>query len=124
MQQMAKGIVEGMGASCEFDIEVGYPFLINDDELTERCRAFATEYLGEDKVHDLPLRMTAEDFAYYTQVTKGCFYRLGTGNVEKGITSQVHTPTFDIDETALETGSGLMAWIAVCELENDKLGLQ
>jgi metal-dependent amidase/aminoacylase/carboxypeptidase family protein len=60
--------------------------------------------------------MTAEDFAYFSQELPVCFYRLGTGNKEKGITSGVHTSTFDIDEEALRVGSGLMAWLAIQEL--------
>ena len=72
-----------------------------------------TEFLGAENVLELPLRMTSEDFAFYSQVIPACFYRLGTGNLEKGITSAVHTPTFDIDESALQTGMGLMAWIAL-----------
>jgi metal-dependent amidase/aminoacylase/carboxypeptidase family protein len=61
--------------------------------------------------------MAAEDFAFYTQHTDACFYRLGTRNEARGIISSVHTPTFDIDEQALETGAGLMSWLAVEELK-------
>ncbi|MFN0274378.1 MAG: hypothetical protein ACKVPJ_01430 [Chitinophagales bacterium] len=46
-----------------------------------------------------------------------CFYRLGTGNTAKGITSNIHTPTFNIDEDALPIGMGMMAWHAVEELK-------
>jgi metal-dependent amidase/aminoacylase/carboxypeptidase family protein len=60
--------------------------------------------------------MTAEDFAFISQQVPSCFFRLGTGNVQKGITSGVHTPTFDIDEDALEIGMGTLAWLAVQEL--------
>jgi metal-dependent amidase/aminoacylase/carboxypeptidase family protein len=63
--------------------------------------------------------MAAEDFAYYSQVIPACFYRLGTRNEEKGIVSSVHTPTFDVDENALEIGSGLMAYLAICELKSN-----
>lgn len=117
MKQMACGIAEAMGATCQFDIEVGYPYLINDTDLTERCRQHAIAFLGEENVEELPIRMTAEDFAYYTHVTKGCFYRLGTADFARGITSQVHTPTFDIDEKSLLTGAGLMTWLTLKELE-------
>lgn len=116
--RMATGIAEAMGGSCKVDITVGYPFLVNDEELTARCKQAAIAYLGKENVYDIPMRMTAEDFAYYSQVTQGCFYRLGTGNVARGITSNVHTPTFDIDEEALKTGMGLMAWLALTELNN------
>ncbi len=117
MTKMATLIAESMGGKCDFDITVGYPFLVNDVSLTERCKEGAIEYLGKENVIDLPKRMTAEDFAYYTHETKGFFYRLGVGNIAKGITSGVHTPTFNIDESSLKIGAGLMAWLAVKELE-------
>lgn len=116
MKKMAESIAEGMGGECEFTILKGYPYLKNDPELTERSRANAVAYLGEENVIDLDLWMAAEDFSYYSQQVPACFYRLGTRNEEKGIISSVHTPTFDIDERALEIGPGLMAWLALKEL--------
>ncbi len=116
MIKIATGIAEGMGGSCDFDIRRGYPFLQNNPPLTQRAREYAIELLGKENVLDLDLWLAAEDFAYYTQEADACFYRLGTGNIEKGITSSVHTPTFDIDEKALEIGPALMSWITVQEL--------
>ena len=117
MLQLAHGLVESMGGKLEFEIRKGYPFLQNDPELTARATDAAKEYLGEENVVDLDIWMAAEDFAYYSQEIDGCFYRLGTRNEAKGIVSGVHTPTFDIEEDALEIGAGLMAWLAVSELE-------
>lgn len=116
MQKMAEGIADAMGARCEFWIVKGYPFLQNNPELTRNIRKFAIEYVGAENIVDLDLWMGGEDFAFYSQVADASFYRLGTGNVSKGIVSGVHTPTFDIDEQALEIGPGLMAWMAVREL--------
>lgn len=116
MQRIAEGIAESMGGSCDFRIVVGYPFLYNDELLTARAKSWAIDFLGADKVVDLPLRLSSEDFAFYSQELPSCFYRLGTGNPEKGITHPVHSSRFDIDEAALETGAGLMAWLAVCAL--------
>ncbi len=118
MKKMAEGIAESMGGSCDFDIHRGYPFLINEEKLTENARAFAEDYLGAENVIDLDIWMAAEDFAYYSQVTDACFYRLGTGNAAKGTTYSVHTPNFDIDEDALKTSTGLMAYIALKQLGN------
>jgi amidohydrolase len=118
MVQIAKGIVEGMDGELDFEIRKGYPFLKNEPELTERSIHAAKEYLGEENVLDLDIWMAAEDFAYYSQEIDGCFYRLGTRNEARGIVSSVHTPTFDIEEDALEIGAGLMAWLAVSELAN------
>ncbi|RIV27467.1 amidohydrolase [Fibrisoma montanum] len=117
MKKLAEGMAEAMGGSCEFTIVRGYPFLKNHPELTRRLRAQAVEYMGADNVIDLDLWMAGEDFAFYSQVVDSCFYRLGTRNEARGIISGVHTPTFDIDEAALETGAGLMSWLAVRELD-------
>ena len=113
---MAGMLAESMGGKCEFKILKGYPALKNEPGLTERMRSFAVDYLGKENVVDLDIWMAAEDFAYYSQVTSACFYRLGTRNEARGITSSVHTSTFDIDERALETGVGLMAYGAIREL--------
>lgn len=118
MKKMAVGIAESMGGSCDFEIRVGYPFLVNEEKLTAEARGYAEDYLGPENVIDLDLWLAAEDFAYYSQVADACFYRLGTGNVERGITSAVHTPTFDIDEHSLALSTGLMAYMAFRKLGN------
>jgi metal-dependent amidase/aminoacylase/carboxypeptidase family protein len=79
-------------------------------------KSASAEYMGHENVIDLDIWMAAEDFAYYTQHMDACFYRLGTRNEERGIISSVHTPTFDVDEQALEIGSGLMTWLTLAEL--------
>ncbi len=116
MVKMATMIAESMGGKCEFEVRKGYPFLYNDETLTGKAKQHAIEFLGTENVLDLDIWMAAEDFAYYSQIIPACFYRLGTRNEDKGIVSSVHTPTFDIDEDALEIGSGLMAYLAICEL--------
>jgi len=117
IKKMAESIAEGMGGRCEVDISRGYPYLENNPELTRRIRAAAEEYVGKENVHTIDITLGAEDFAYYSQVIPAAFYRLGTRNEAKGITSYVHTPTFNIDEDALKIGPGLMAWMAIKELE-------
>lgn len=116
MKKMAEGIAEAMGAECDFQVVRGYPFLKNNPPLTRKLKSAAKEYVGAENVVDLDLWMAGEDFAYYSQVVDSCFYRLGTRNEAKGIISGVHTPTFDIDESALEIGTGLMAYLALAEL--------
>ena len=113
---MVQSLSKSMGGDCDIEIDKGYPYLENDPSLTAIARAAAEEYLGKENVIDLDLTMGAEDFAYYTHKMPACFYRLGTRNEEKGITSYVHTPTFDIDEDALQVGSGMMAWLTLDQL--------
>ena len=116
MIKMAESIGESMGGECIFRLEKGYPFLVNDDNVTGQAKAAAIEFLGSENVIDLDLRMTAEDFAYYSQLKPACFYRLGIKNKADNITPGLHTSTFNIDESAIETSIGLMSWIAIKEL--------
>lgn len=118
IKKMAEGIAESFGGSCEFTIMKGYPFLINEEKLTAATRAHAEDYLGKENVLDLDVWMAAEDFAYYSQVADSCFYRLGTRNESRGITSSVHTPTFDVEEDAFKVSTGLMAYLALKQLGN------
>ena len=113
---MASSIAKSMGGSCEVRIAHGYPFLDNDVQLTSEIREWAIEYLGEKNVLELDARMTSEDFSYFANELPSCFYRLGIRNEEKGIVSNLHTSTFDVDESCLQTGMGLMAWIAIKRL--------
>ena len=110
---MTAGIARGMGGECQVYIEEGYPFLVNDDHLADAFRKHATAYLGSENVVELDLAMTAEDFAFFSQKMPACFYRLGISNPLKGVGSNLHTPNFDVDEKAMETGMGLMAYLAV-----------
>jgi amidohydrolase len=116
IRAITEGICSSFGARADLEIRKGYPFLMNDPALTRKSKHSAIAYLGKENVVDLDMWMAAEDFSYYSQAMPGCFYRLGTRNEARGIVSGVHTPTFDIDEAALETGCGLMAWLALEEL--------
>jgi amidohydrolase len=106
-------LVQAMGAEAEVKIDIGYPFVKNDEALSASARILAEEFVGAENVSETELRMGAEDFAYYSQIIPACFYRLGVGNIDKGIKIGVHTPTFNVDEDAIEHGMGMMAWLAV-----------
>lgn len=114
---MATSIAEGMGGSCKVDIRQGYPFVHNDPQITAKIREYAEDYLGKENVVDLEMRMTAEDFSYFAMEVPGCFYRLGVMNESRGITSNLHTATFDVDEASLESSVGFMTWIVASELK-------
>lgn len=117
LAEHAAAFVSQHGGQLEFRIVKGSPVVKNDPELTARIRAKAEAFLGADKVVEMPIRMGAEDFAYYTQVMPGCFYRLGTGDPGKaGTTAGLHRAEFDVDDDALAIGAGLMAYAALSEL--------
>ena len=117
IKQTAEGIAGAHGAKAEVEIRIGYPFLTNDVAVTEEAIIAAKEYLGEENVVKLDVRMTAEDFAYYSQVMPACFYRLGTASADGSNSFGVHNSTFNIDESALFIGAGLMAYQAYKKLK-------
>lgn len=114
--QLCENLVSSMGGTVDLHIDVGYPSVLNHEGLTAIAMAKAAEYAGAENVSETELRMGAEDFGYYAQQIPACFYRLGTMNKARGIVSGVHTPTFDIDESAIETGMGMMAWLG-CSIQ-------
>lgn len=118
MKKMAEGIAESMGGSCDFQIRKGYPFLINEEKLSEQVAGFAAAYMGTENVVDQDIWMAAEDFSYYSQTADACFYMLGVANKEKGIGASLHNPKFNLDEDALKISTGLMAYLAVKLLGN------
>lgn len=101
------------GAQIDVEIDVGYPFVVNNVELTDKVRRKAEEFAGVENVEETEMRMGAEDFSFYSHLIPACFFRLGVGNIKNNITSGVHTPTFNIDENAIQNGMGIMAWLAV-----------
>ncbi|MEI6683971.1 MAG: M20 family metallopeptidase [Bacteroidota bacterium] len=111
--KVAQGVAEAMGATCDVRIAHGYPFLFNDPGLTGKLRSLSSEYLGQEHVQELDQRMTAEDFAYFAEKIPSCLYRLGIRNEARGISSNLHSATFDVDEQSLLSGVGLMAWVTM-----------
>jgi amidohydrolase len=111
IRKMATDLVHSMGGEIDLLIDVGYPSVYNNEELNEIAKEKASLFIGDRNVEETEKRMGAEDFGYYSQQIPGCFFRLGVMNEAKGITSGVHTPTFNIDESAIEIGMGMMAWL-------------
>ncbi len=111
MRKLTHDLVQSMGGEADLHIDTGYPCVMNNERLTAEAMAKAEEYMGAENVSETELRMGAEDFGYYAQEIPACFFRLGTMNKAKGITAGVHTSNFNIDESAIETGMGMMAWL-------------
>ena len=113
IRKLSTELVHSMGGEIDLHIDVGYPSVFNNEAMNQTARKKAEEYFGVNNVEETELRMGSEDFGYYAQQIPACFYRVVVMNKEKGITSGVHTPTFNIDENAIEIGIGMMAWLGV-----------
>jgi amidohydrolase len=116
IRDIAKSVAEGMGGSCDTDIQIGFPSVYNNPEVTKDAQNYAEQFLGDNAVHDLDIRMTAEDFGWFAQKYPACFYRLGVGYRDDTKSGGLHSPLFVANEDAIETGMSLMAFIAVNSL--------
>jgi len=104
LMDLANNLENKYKGNVNLEISKGYPFLKNDEELTEKLKTKFESFFGPDKIEGLALRMTSEDFSFYSQTIPVCFFRLGVGNKEKGIIYSVHHPKFDVDSACLKTG--------------------
>jgi len=100
------------GCTADIDIPHGYPCVVNDVEITQKARSFAEEWVGKDNTLTLEPRMTSEDFAFFSQKYPATFYRFGVKGEINADSGGLHSATFRIDEEALQTGAGGMAWLA------------
>lgn len=117
IRRISCGIAESMGAECDLFIDYGYPYVVNDDECTQQVHDNACDYLGEDKVEWLDLRMTAEDFAFFAQKIPACYYRIGIHEPNTPF-SNLHRPNLIVDERSIELANGLIAYNAIMALQN------
>lgn len=111
IESIARLTAESFGASCHTEIRYGYPVLNNDPKVTRQARQFSELYLGSGKIKDLEIRMTAEDFAFFSQEVPSCLFRLGVGDPAFKDPAGLHSADFTANEKALETGSGLLSWL-------------
>jgi len=111
ISDIAMNTAESAGVAADVKIIKGYPVLFNNEVLTEKIIKIAKKTLGSNHVEELPLRMTADDFAYYTHEVPSCYMRIGTGTGKQGGTRFLHTPLFDVHEDSIYTGIKLLSGI-------------
>jgi amidohydrolase len=110
ISEKAKGIAQSMGGDCEVEIRKGYPALCNNPEFTALAKDYAKEYLGNKEVANLPIRTTADDFAYYAQSIPSVYFRVGSGFVNGG-NAGLHSANMIVNEHVIEHTGGLLAWL-------------
>ncbi|MDP4240197.1 MAG: M20 family metallopeptidase [Bacteroidota bacterium] len=99
------------GCTADIDIPEGYPCVVNNEKITARARSFAAEWVGEENIRNLEMRMTSEDFGFFTQKYPCSFYRFGVKAETNAHTGGLHSSSFQIDEKSLLTGSGGLIWL-------------
>jgi hippurate hydrolase len=100
------------GCTAEIEMPDGYPCVINDHSITHKAKLFAQEWVGKEQIVELEMRMTSEDFGFFTQQYPSCFYRFGIRGESNKNTGGLHSENFKIDLPALKTGTGGLAWLA------------
>ncbi len=105
IKYIVESVAKSFGGEGFVEIEEGYAALINSSEVVEVIINTVKENFGEGAlvIKDKP-SLGVEDFSYFIDASKGAFYHLGCGNVEKKITAPLHNSCFDIDEECLPLG--------------------
>ena len=114
MSRIVGRVTGEFGAGFDLDYREGYPPVVNDGEMTDLLCRVAGDMPGIDGLLELPPLMASEDMAFYLKEVPGCFFFLGAGNAEKGLTRPLHSSEFDFDESALTVGATLFAGLAAC----------
>ncbi|MEA4846714.1 MAG: amidohydrolase [Clostridiaceae bacterium] len=119
IENIIKGVCEANEAAYEFAYDPYYPPVINNNEMTILIEKAGKEILGEDNVIvvDKPT-MGAEDFSYFQQKVPGVFFIVGTYNKEKGLTSPLHNPKFNVDEDIIPRAAAVLAQSALTYLND------
>ena len=106
---IANGITKATGAVFNMDIPYMIESVVNNREVMRRCRKAAISVVGKENVRWIPHpSMGGEDFSNYLAHAPGCMLRLGVGLQEQP-PRYLHSPDFDIDESALTIGARTLA---------------
>ena len=95
-------IAAAYGAGVELDYRRGSPPVDNDGAVIDVIRRTATDVLGIDGIRSTPQSMGSEDFSWFLEDVPGALVRLGVGQNDHPV--DVHSPTFNLDEAAIEHG--------------------
>jgi amidohydrolase len=101
VEKVIRGVCESMGTDFELSYAFAYPPTINDEFMTDVVSRCAAEVVGSENVRVPEKTMGGEDFAFYAQKSKGCFFVLGVGR--EGA-APVHNPKFDFKENLMLLG--------------------
>ncbi len=113
IRSIATGLATSMGGEAQVTISRGYPYVNNDETLSETMIDLAREYLGKEQVRPVQQKMGAEDFSYFGREVPSCLFVLGVAEPSAGFGPNLHTARFDVDERGILTGTGILAWFAL-----------
>jgi amidohydrolase len=116
--EIASQVATGMRATCEMTNDIGIPPCVSDPAMAALVRRAAVATVGEDHVTSDCVQMVGDDMAYFLNAVPGCYFLVGVGNAERGITASHHNAHFDLDETALPVGVEVLARAALDFLAN------
>jgi amidohydrolase len=109
LRSICEGVAAAMGCEAALEIELQSPPLVNQPETSQRVRQAAAEVVGASNLRDDVRTMGAEDMACLMDEIPGCYFFVGAGNAERGLTHPHHNPRFDWDEAAMPIGAAIMA---------------
>lgn len=116
IEEIAKGICQAHGATCEVEVRLGCPATVNSEAGAALMQQVANSVVGPDQVAQIPPMMVGEDMAEFLNRAPGCFVLIGAADPAGPELSPHHNATFDFDERMLPTGVAMLAGAALAYL--------
>ncbi|MFQ5554999.1 MAG: amidohydrolase [Acidimicrobiia bacterium] len=102
VEDVIAAIVNPLGAEFELDYVQGSPPVVNDPVVAEIFAKAARSAIGTHRVEHTHQSLGSEDLAWFLQDVTGAMFRLGAAPAYR--TVDLHSSTFDVDESCIETG--------------------
>jgi amidohydrolase len=110
LRQISAETGREFGVAIDVNIAEGYPVLFNDEELTARAIGLSEELLGKNNIESFGVRMSSDDFSFYSALAPSLYYRVGIRKKDTEM-KKLHTADFDLDEAGLKTGVANLSWL-------------
>ena len=101
MASSVESLLAPLGVGFSLDYRRGVPPVVSDADSTALMRAGAEAALGEGALAGTEQSSGGEDFGWYLEHVQGAFARLGVWPGPPEPQSDIHRPTFVLDERAL-----------------------
>ncbi|MGB8000300.1 MAG: M20 family metallopeptidase [Anaerobacillus sp.] len=100
-------VAEALGGTYQFHVEHGEPALRNEPRINRIIERAAVALDRKIKIARGPFGLGGEDFAYMAERVPAAMFFLGSA-IRDGISRELHTPIFDIDERCLSIGTAIL----------------
>lgn len=112
LRALTDEVARTFGVTCELQLDVGTPAVINNPDVTARVQRSAAQVIGAERVLDFPPVTPSDDVSEFLRRVPGCYLFVG-GALADGSSGMHHSPDFAIDDQACRVQAGVLVASAV-----------